>query len=134
MSNVIVKYCLSIFSFTIFLTCASCEDFPQEKVHQKSSNITEWIITDNTPITYSKHAKCRMDCRFIDQEEVKEILMKNNINPEKTRVSHQGESRAYEGVTHDGQKVRIVAALKDGGRIHIVTVIDLKNEWSCSCD
>jgi len=75
-----------------------------------------------------------MSCRYIDEEEVREILMKNKVNPNKTRISHQGESRAYEGVTHDGQSVRIVAAQKKVGQIHIVTVIDLENDWSCNCD
>lgn len=105
-------------------------------VEYNSETVTvtdDWEIDRHTKITYSKHAICRMDCRFIDEEEIREVLMQKNIDYDRTRVSHQGESRAYEGMTRDGQEVRIVISEKSSGHVHVVTVIDLKNDWSCAC-
>ncbi|CAN5894693.1 hypothetical protein BH11BAC4_BH11BAC4_00980 [soil metagenome] len=84
-------------------------------------------------IVYSKHAKCRMDCRHIDESEVKEILQKGEINYSKIEESPQGRSYPLEGVTHDRQHVRIVFAPHEK-EIVVVTVIDLDTEWKCNCN
>jgi hypothetical protein len=39
---------------------------------------------------------------------------------------------ALEGLTKDGQEVRIIFANSPRG-IVVVTVIDLENEWKCNC-
>lgn len=83
-------------------------------------------------IIYSKHAKCRMECRYIDEQEIKEIILKGNINHSKTREDKRGRTFAYEGRTHDGQQVRIIVA-PQRSKLTIVTVIDLKNDWNCEC-
>ena len=84
-------------------------------------------------IIYSKHAKCRMDCREIDESEVKEILAAGIINNSKIETSNKGTSYPLEGTTHDGQRVRIVFAPKDDGSTVVVTVIDLDKEYVCDC-
>lgn len=84
------------------------------------------------PIELSKHAKCRMDCRNIDMEEIDEILQLGKINHEKSRSDHRGQTFAFEGRTHDHQEVRIIVAPKSDKNV-IVTVIDLENEWACDC-
>lgn len=109
----------------------SCDEI---NISNVSQNNDEWQINSTTKITYSKHAKCRMECRFIDEDEVREILIKKNINHDRTRINEKGESVAFEGITHDNQKVRIVAAKKSQNHIHIVTVIDLEQKWHCECD
>lgn len=109
----------------------SCDEI---NISNVSQNNDEWQINSTTKITYSKHAKCRMECRFIDEDEVREILIKKNINHDRTRINEKGESVAFEGITHDNQKVRIVAAKKSQNQIHIVTVIDLEQKWHCECD
>ncbi|RYZ30981.1 MAG: DUF4258 domain-containing protein [Chitinophagaceae bacterium] len=84
-------------------------------------------------IIYSKHARCRMDCRQIDESEVKEILQSGQVNENKIENSSKGISIPLEGTTHDNQKVRIVFAPKEDGKIVVVTVIDLEKEYECDC-
>jgi hypothetical protein len=86
-----------------------------------------------THIIFSKHAKCRMDCRKIDESEVKEILKSGTINHKKIQNDKRGKTYPVEGFTHDKQHVRIVFAPKDDGLV-VVTVIDLDTEWKCDCN
>ena len=86
-----------------------------------------------TQIIYSKHARCRMDCRKISEEEVKKILKEGRINYGKSSPARKPEAQfALEGNTLDGQDLRIVFAVSPGKAV-VVTVIDLKKEWPCHC-
>ncbi|MES2431575.1 MAG: DUF4258 domain-containing protein [Bacteroidota bacterium] len=94
---------------------------------------TEAIFSrDTNQLIYSKHARCRMDCRNIDESEVKEILAKGTINYEKIRSDNRGKTYPLEGITHDKQRVRIVVAPK-ANETEVVTVIDMDTEWDCDC-
>ncbi|MFZ4770126.1 MAG: DUF4258 domain-containing protein [Ferruginibacter sp.] len=95
--------------------------------------VTEGFDRNIRNIIYSKHARCRMGCRQIDESEVKEILMDGKLNADKIESSSKGVSYPLEGVTHDGQRVRIVFAPKEDTLI-VVTVIDLDKEYTCDCD
>ena len=83
-------------------------------------------------LIFSKHAKCRMDCRKIDESEIKEILKNGTVNYKKIQNDKRGKTYPVEGYTHDKQHVRIVFAPKDDGLV-VVTVIDLGTEWACDC-
>ena len=90
---------------------------------------------DRSPskIIYTKHARCRMACRQIDETEVKEILERGRVNHEKSDPASRPDPKfALEGRTHDGQEVRIVFAAADNGMV-VITVIDLQKEWTCNC-
>ena len=84
-------------------------------------------------IEYTEHAKCRMQCRHISQEEVEEIMQEGKINYNKSDV-HARPCPAYalEGITKDNQRVRIVFGQCDL-KTKVVTVIDLDTEWACEC-
>jgi len=84
-------------------------------------------------IIYSKHARCRMDCRHIDESEVMEILQNGKLNYSKIEQDNRGKTYPLEGVTHDKQKVRIVFAPKQDDLV-VITVIDLNKDWKCDCD
>ena len=86
-----------------------------------------------TSIIYSKHARCRMECRYIDESEVKEILLMGKLNESKIQQSKKGTTYPLEGITHDKQHVRIVFAPKGRNIIEVVTCIDLDKEWPCNC-
>jgi hypothetical protein len=114
---------------------------PQVK-REKIETVVPAIVPTNDPadfdrsatkIIYSKHARCRMDCRHIDESEVKEILQTGTINTEKIEQSNKGTSYPLEGITHDKQRVRIVFAPHQGEMV-VVTVIDLDKEWQCDCN
>lgn len=84
---------------------------------------------------FTKHARCRMKCRHITQEEVKEIVQKAEVNYHKSELdAEQGPKYALEGYTSgEKQHVRIIVAPKQR-HLTIVTVIDLDYDWECpSC-
>lgn len=84
-------------------------------------------------LEYSRHAKCRMECRRISQAEVEEIMQEGKINYNKSDLQNARCPRyAVEGITGDDQKVRIVFA-QCNDKTEVVTVIDLDTEWSCDC-
>ena len=103
------------------------------------SNITIPAVTDTGfnrnihKIFYSKHARCRMDCRHIDESEVMEILQTGKLNEDKIEEDNRGKTYPLEGVTHDRQHVRVVFAPKQDELV-VVTVIDLDKEWECNCN
>ena len=96
-------------------------------------NGEEVIDRHASHIFYSKHARCRMACRHIDESEVKEILESGKINYSKVETDARGKTYPLEGVTHDRQHVRIVFAPKDDG-VMVVTCIDLDTDWPCDCE
>ncbi len=81
---------------------------------------------------FTKHARCRMECRRITQKEVKEIVRKADVNYNKSELdASQGPKYALEGYTSKDRKhVRIIVAPKQK-HLSIVTVIDLDKEWEC---
>ncbi len=87
-------------------------------------------------INYSKHARCRMDCRHIDEAEVEDLLQHGAINYKKSEIGDRPDCRrkyAVEGTTRDGQRVRIIFA-PCRNEVTVVTVIDIGKEWPCDCD
>lgn len=114
----------------------------QKNIHEKiepvkttaaeESNFADPI--DRTPdkLIFTKHARCRMACRHIDEAEVKEVLEDGVVNYSKVEQSEKGKSYPLEGFTHDKQHVRIVFAPKRNDLV-VVTVIDLERDWPCDC-
>lgn len=88
---------------------------------------------DTTMLVYSKHALCRMDCRHIDESEVKELLIEGRINKDRIEEGPKGVTYPLEGITRDRQHVRLVVAPGED-KIVVVTVIDLEKEWPCDCN
>lgn len=98
----------------------------------KKTDEIEGFNRNASHIIFSKHAKCRMDCRKIDESEIKEILKNGTINYKKIQSDKRGKTYPVEGFTHDRQHVRIVFAPKGDGLV-VVTVIDLDTDWKCDC-
>ena len=89
---------------------------------------------DVSRLFFTKHARCRMKCRHITQQEVKDILVNGTINYNKSELNDpRGSKYAVEGNTDDGQTVRIIFA-PNTQHISVVTVIDLVEDFACSCD
>ena len=84
-------------------------------------------------LEYTKHAKCRMECRQISQIEVEEIMKEGTINYNKSNVKMRScPVYSLEGTTQDNQRVRIVfGQCKDKTRV--ITCIDLNKDWQCHC-
>ena len=84
---------------------------------------------------YTAHARCRMDCRHITEQEVNDILGKGSVNIEKSTLNEPMCSQKYaiEGYSNENQHLRIVVS-PCGNKLTIITCIDLNQEWSCpSC-
>jgi hypothetical protein len=92
----------------------------------------EPFVRDTTAIIYSRHARCRMDCRHINEAEVKQIILNGKINFAKIEEDNRGITYPLEGITQDKQFVRVVVAPKNH-RLVIVTVVDLDTNWTCDC-
>ena len=103
------------------------------KYHQQGNKTTEHVAVNASAITYSKHARCRMDCRHITAEEVQDVLANGRLDESRTRTTNEGTSYAMEGTTLDEQHVRIVYSPHSSETV-IVTVIDLDKDWPCNCN
>src|SRR4030095_1585032 len=84
-------------------------------------------------LQYSDHAKCRMECRHISEQEVEETMQEGKINYKKSDIRNSRCPRyAIEEITKDDQHVRVVFA-QCNDYTEVVTVIDLDTEWTCDC-
>lgn len=99
----------------------------------RPSGSTQNFDRTTTNLFFTKHARCRMKCRHITQQEVKDILVNGTINYNKSDLHDpRGATYAVEGMTNDKQHVRIIFAPKQQ-HLTVVTVIDLEVEYACNC-
>ena len=84
-------------------------------------------------IHYSHHARCRMECRHINETEIKDILEKGTINYRKSDLNEDACHKRYavEGYSQNDH-LRVIFAPCDNV-VTVVTCIDLDKEWSCHC-
>ena len=102
-------------------------------IEKQQSNSKDVLIRDTALLQYSKHARCRMECRHISPQEVKDILLHGAINYQKSDLQNNRCPRyAVEGTTADRQQVRIIFA-QCSDDIVVVTAIDLDTHWQCHC-
>lgn len=96
---------------------------------------TRGLNRNPTAINYSKHAKCRMQCRQISESEVMDILKNGTINYKKSNLKGNECTKRYsvEGVSKDNQKLRIIF-VPCNTEVTVVTCIDLGKEWECTCE
>ena len=85
-------------------------------------------------LEYTRHARCRMDCRNITEDEVEEIMLVGSVNYRKSNIKAKPcPVYALEGRTEDdNQHVRIIFA-QCNEKTKVVTCIDLENEFKCAC-
>lgn len=128
-----------IFLILLFVASVWLQSKNQDvEIEQNQSSIhvdNRGLNRNPQQINYSKHARCRMDCRKVSEIEVEELLQNGRINYKKSDL--QGEScrkkYAVEGVSRDKQKLRIIFA-PCAEEVTVVTVIDLDTEWDCACE
>ena len=139
-----IPYLLIVILFIVALFVRQCrEGRAPEKSSRASSGTHHSTEKDSSRVAdvfrdaeatyfFTKHARCRMDCRHITQKEVKEIVRKAEVNYTKSDLNDpKGATYALEGYTSkDRQHVRIIVAPKQK-HLSIVTVIDLDKEWEC---
>jgi hypothetical protein len=108
--------------------------FKDRNIYKSPSEVIHGKLQSHE-LVYTKHASCRMRCRGISESEVKAILLNGEVNYKKSQVHDKPcPSYAFEGITEDGQNVRIVFAECENVT-KVITAIDLGSEKeSCSCD
>lgn len=112
--------------FPLFKTTDHSSQTTQQTTSELDRNISHLILT--------KHARCRMECRDITEDEIKEILHDGNINYNKSDLNNErGATYAVEGYSHDHQHLRIIFAPKRDELV-VVTCIDIDKEWHCDCN
>jgi hypothetical protein len=85
-------------------------------------------------LIFTRHARCRMDCRHITKTEIREVLDSGTINYAKSEPQARPDPKyALEGYTDEHQHLRIVVAPSDG-KLIVITCIELGVEWQCHCN
>jgi hypothetical protein len=84
-------------------------------------------------LEYTQHARCRMDCRHISQNDINDIMRNGEINYAKTNVNDSPcPTYALQGLTNDGQRLRVIFAQCET-RTKVVTCYDLEKDFECHC-
>ena len=114
----------------------SCRNPSHETANRTNTTVKgDWR---HHKLVYTKHARCRMECRDITTEEVAYILANGTINEAKSKEENDeadGHCPTYalEGNTLDGQHVRMVFGTCDK-ITKVITVIDLGADHTCNCN
>jgi hypothetical protein len=131
----VFPYLLLVVLAIALFTLKNCNKSPTKTT--TSSEVKEQRGLNKNPshINYSKHAKCRMDCRHIDESEVKDIIANGKINYKKSDLQKDDCHKRYavEGYSKDKQHLRIIV-VPCADEVTIVTCIDIGAEWECHCE
>lgn len=99
-----------------------------------ASRTHQQLIPADAQLVYTRHARCRMDCRHITEAEVREVLTEGVVNEAKSNPADTPcPTYAIEDETREGQHLRIVFAPCDN-TVKVVTCIDLDREFECHCE
>jgi hypothetical protein len=100
----------------------------------RNENSGDESFRNSSHLILTKHIKCRMDCRHISEDEIKEIIKNGKVNYNKSGIGSKGDSTfALEGFSHENQHIRVVVAPESDGLV-LITCIDLDKEWPCNCN
>ena len=102
---------------------------------QNKTPVDNGATSSNIPqLIYTKHARCRMDCRHINESEIREILAAHNINSRKSNADARPcPVYVNEGYSSQHQHLRIIIGQSDEKAWKVITCIDLGNEFQCDC-
>lgn len=109
-----------------------------KKAHEHSSQNTQKHTSNfnrnNVRLILIRACHCRMECRDITEDEIKQILHNGNINDNESDLHNERRATyALEGYIHDHQHLQIVFAPKSDELV-VVACIDLDKEWQCDCN
>ena len=118
-----------------FSLLAACHTSDADKGRSsRSRDYTRDPFDRNARIVYTKHARCRMDCRHITAKEIHEILDEGQINYAKSDPHGKPDPKyALDGYTEEKQHLRIVIA-PENEKLIVITCIEIDVEWACHCN
>ncbi|MEJ7822952.1 MAG: DUF4258 domain-containing protein [Chitinophagaceae bacterium] len=122
---------IGVFLFrNIYPTARNYDNQPSQGNKKEAAELNRNVHN----LILTKHAMCRMECRDITEEEIKEILREGDINYAKSNLNDKrGVTYALEGYSDDRQHLRIIFA-PEKDKLVVVTCIDLNKEWQCDCN
>lgn len=84
-------------------------------------------------LQYTRHALCRMKCRFISKEEIAEIMQKGVINFSKSDPKDRPcPTYAIQGRTGSGEYLRVVFA-QCSQQTKVITCYNMEEDFTCHC-
>lgn len=92
-------------------------------------------LFDRTPrsLVYTKHARCRMNCRQISESEIGEIIRKGIIHMNKTNLRDKPcPTFAVQGRTSSGEQIRVILA-QCSNNTKVITCYNLEEDFACDC-
>ena len=128
-------YLLLLFALLLLFFILRNQRGSTEKEHIQITThaaVDEGFTRHPQHIIFTQHARCRMQCRHINEQEVKEILQSGKVILNKIEEDERGKTFPLEGKTASDKFVRIVVAPRKNDVV-IVTVIDLDSDWQCDC-
>ena len=118
----------------IFLLFLSCNSPSPGQVKNGPLSPNNEPFNRRSELVFTKHARCRMDCRHITTKEIHEVLNNGSINFSKSEPNSRPDPKyAVEGYTAENQHLRIIVAPEET-KLIIITCIELGVEWSCHCN
>ncbi|HLU17672.1 MAG TPA: DUF4258 domain-containing protein [Edaphocola sp.] len=94
---------------------------------------TNTPLDPNARISYTRHAKCRMDCRNITEQDIKAVLLQGHINYQKSDLNDKPcPSYALEHIVEGNRKLRVVIG-QCANELKVITCIDLDKDYDCVC-
>ena len=84
-------------------------------------------------LEYTKHALCRMDCRHIGVEDIKEIMQKGIIIFNRSNMNDRPcPTFAIQGYTAQHENLRVIFA-QCAETTKVITCYNLKQDFECHC-
>ena len=84
-------------------------------------------------IAYTRHARCRMDCRHISEADIRSVLERGVINLAKSDARERPcPTLAVQGETAGGESIRVILA-QCPSETRIITCYNLHKEFECHC-
>ena len=120
--NVLITLALLLLVYAVFIARTRQEPRAKEAFNRNPARLE-----------YTRHALCRMDCRQISREEIKEIMEKGVINLNRSNKRDKPcPSFALQGRTRSGESLRVIFA-QCGEDTKVVTCYNLEKEFACDC-
>lgn len=84
-------------------------------------------------LAYTKHARCRMECRQISKGDIQEIMKKGIINFSRSNRRDQPcPTFALQGRTRDGEYIRVIFSQCSEETL-VVACYNLEQDFECDC-
>ncbi|RYY89456.1 MAG: DUF4258 domain-containing protein [Chitinophagaceae bacterium] len=116
---------------TLFLLLLVFGYFLKKRWHEPAPR--EALDRHPEKIYYTRHARCRMDCRHISEADIRSILERGVVNLGKSdRRDRPCPTLAVQGETGAGESIRVILA-QCPDETRIITCYNLRREYECDC-